>query len=225
MAGSGDRAGGTARLDCLVPMTRQRRIFFAQHLATTGVCIAVLIATSVAPADADRRGGQVRESVDLRLSDRAALSQLRAAFHDPGRIRPALKPVSDLLVRLSARGVDIDGLLSRRDAGGNARSRPLFRARIYAVIGGRIYHGASATCGPWMSGVSNCLVDCEAGSFSLVRRDRGAGLALFIAGSARDETAIGPDGPSLTACRFDVPVDIRLAPLSPGRGFSAALRE
>lgn len=172
---------------------------------------------------------QVRTTIELGLTNPAGLSPLRAAFIDASRYKPTYRPVSDLMLIINGDGADADALMRRPDGPTPQRSGRLFRASLFAVIGGRIHRGAAASCGGWRGGVSQCVVDCEGGGFRIVRDPSNSGnglrlqLVIETAGSAY--ALDGRDGPSLVACSFEQSTDIRLRPVSGRTGFIADFTE
>lgn len=193
------------------------RAFTAKLVA--GVLVAFAIVGTIqdaARAEPPRRGGEPRASLVLSLATRAAIGRLEAVLPDPGLAHPLRKPVMDLVVILSADAGGIDAALTLIN--GVPREARLFRARLIAAVGGRIYARATALCGGWQGDVSTCRVACDGGAFAL-RRSAGEEpkLSLVIGHGAADDTGgEAQAGVRISACDAEA-AEVRLAPLAAGR--------
>lgn len=168
-------------------------------------------------ADPAARRAEERSRIELRPIQSIDLAKFDAERPDIRSIRPERRPVSDLLVELSSEGQDIRAALALAEVGTSVG----FRARILAVIGGRIYKDGRATCGPFSGGTSICRADCEGGQFALSRISGDAGVTITLAvgalGGEADPTI--SSGFAITPCGLEGPDELRLVPK---RGLSLA---
>lgn len=136
--------------------------------------LASALAGFAAGAEPLRRGPEPEASVVLHLAKGAEAARVEAILPDPGQARPGRRPVSDLAVLLTVDSGSIDGAL--KVINGVPGSAWLFRARLVAVLGGRLLAHATARCGGWQNDVSTCRVACDGGVLAL-RRSAGATAA------------------------------------------------
>ena len=136
------------------------------------LCLALLALAGDALAQAPRKGGYLRASVELRARSAAEVERVETVTTDIRQTRAEHRPVSDLMLRLSADGGAIDTALQTANAVAGAKSSPLFRAELYIVVAGRIVRDANATCARWVDDMAVCRMDCDGGAFALRRRGR-----------------------------------------------------
>ncbi len=199
-----------------------------QHLSSVGALIGfvVMVLALGDPANAQEthRLREPATSYEFHLIDQAGLSGLRAALIDPARLRPGFRAVTDLHLRLSSTGGQIDDLLALQDGQEPLRARGLFRAQLYAVVDGRLYTGAMAWCGGWTADTSQCDVDCEGGRFALIRdppRSRQVGRMQLLIESGNLNSYSDPGGVSLTACAYETGRELRLMPSAKRQNYAA----
>ncbi len=170
---------------------------------------------------------KVRTQIELGVIVHRDLAQLKIAILDPSRARPGRRPVTDLMLTLSARGSDIDAVLRLPNGRRPRDGRSLMRARVFAVVGGHIYSDALAWCSGWQHDVSHCQVDCDAGQFSLRRYSGGIdGTRLdLIVGGDSDATLDTERGFLVNACQYEGGPELRLVPAPGERVTPLALKD
>lgn len=186
------------------------------------IAALALILTTRA-ADSGRRLQQLRTGVEYHLTDHRDVRLLGAAEVSRQYLKPRWRSLTDIMMRISAGGADVDGILNLPDGQRPHNRRSLFRVRLYAVVGGRIFRNAVAWCGAWRNNIALCEVDCDGGTFEIRRIISGSGLAQLDIAIFRAPESAGfseLDGISLTACDYDRPAELRLVP---ARGQSTAL--
>ncbi len=169
-------------------------------------------------AEPARRGPEAEASVALHLAKGADAARVEAILPDPGQARPGRRAVSDLLVLLTADTGSIDGAL--QIINGVPGAAWLFRARLMAVLGGRLMANATARCGGWQNDVSTCRVACDGGVFAL-KRSNGATAAgadeprfslVLGQAAAGDLVEEARSGVLLSACDQGIGPEVRLVP-------------
>lgn len=183
--------------------------------------MAGAFAAFAAGAEPQRRGPEPEASVALHLAKAAEAARVEAILPDPAQARPSRRAVSDILVLLTADGGSIDGAL--KIINGVPGSAWLFRARLVAVLGGRLLANATARCGGWQNDVSTCRVACDGGVFAL-RRMGGDALAgrasgdetkfalVFGQAAAGDMVEEARSGVLLSTCDAASGPEVRLVP-------------
>lgn len=181
------------------------------------LCLALLALAGDALAQAPRKGGYLRASVELRARSAAEVERVETVTTDIRQTRAEHRPVSDLMLRLSADGGAIDTALQTANAVAGAKSSPLFRAELYIVVAGRIVRDANATCARWVDDMAVCRMDCDGGAFALRRRGRES-LAMVVGQLPRAEPEAARQGFALNACATGDQSELALAP-GAGRPF------
>lgn len=163
-------------------------------------------------AEAGQRGPEPRASLVLSLARAGEAARMEALLPDPGLARPARRAVSDLMVLLSSDAGDVDQALGLMN--GVPGSARLFRARLVAVIGGRLYARAMAACGGWQSDVATCRVACDGGFFALRRSGREEAHFRLMLGAkaAASEPEEAKTGVLMSSCERDAGPEVRLVP-------------
>jgi hypothetical protein len=174
-----------------------------------GLTIAMALATATA-GQAPRKGQYLRTATELRARSAAEIERIEAMVTDIRQTRPEHRAVSDLMLRLTDGGA-IDTALQTANAAPETRAPPLFRADLYAVVGGRIVKDAQATCGRWVDDVAVCRMDCEGGAFALRRRGRGA-LMMIVGELPRGISDAQRPRLVLNACAAGEQSELALAP-------------
>lgn len=171
----------------------------------------LVVATTHAPAEARRKGPEARASAAFVLARAGEAARVEAVLPDPARARPSRRAVSDILLILGSDDGNVDNALGLMNGvPGTAR---LFRARIAAVLGGRI-HSQTAVCGGWQQDVSTCRVACDGGVFALSRKPGAeATYALVLGkGAAGEMIEEARTGVLVSPCDRDNGPEVRLVP-------------
>ena len=162
-----------------------------------------------------RRGPEPRAAIELTTRQAGDAGGVQAVLPDPAVVHPQRLAVSDVMLLVSADDGNVDAAMTLTN--GVPASARLFRARLIAVVGGRLLAHATAACGGWQGDVSRCRVACEGGIFTLRRRPGGveAGYTLLI-GRASDRPGLddGRDGVLLSSCDRESDAEVRLQPAS-----------
>jgi hypothetical protein len=167
------------------------------------LAFAVATADAVASAAAQTRstGAYLPTAVEFKPRDAATIAGLDIVEADLRTTAPRRRPVTDLALRLHADGGAIDVALQSANETSGARPKPLLRAELYVVSGGRIEGPIQATCDRWRVDVSHCRIECDGGGF-LLRRGGRQGLALVLGGTDIDGAALRA---GFDACRTGAP--------------------
>ncbi len=179
------------------------------------IILIVLLTLIAATAQSyDRKRGSTRTSAELKLVSPTDLRQTRIGVFAPGRQLQKIQHLTDMLLIVSTSGSDIDTILRLPNGKRHKSRRSLFRARVFAVTGGKIHNDAAAWCSPWRQDVSYCQLDCDGGAFSLRRLTGGLEknrLDLII-GTQSDWELPTNTGFSINACHYEAPLKLRIIP-------------
>jgi len=173
--------------------------------------LTMVMALATAAAQSPRKGIYLRTATELRARSAAEIERIEAMVTDFRQTRPEHRAVSDLMLRLTSDGGGIDTALQTANAAPETRAPPLFRADLYAVVGGRIVKDAQATCGRWVDDVAVCRMDCEGGAFALRRRGRGT-LTMIVGELPRGISDAQRPRLVLNACIAGEQNELALAP-------------
>lgn len=172
---------------------------------------AQVVAATHVVAEPRRKGPEPRASLAFMLARPGDAARIEAVLPDPAAARPARRAVSDILLVLSSDDGNVENVLGLMN--GVPASARLFRARLAAVLGGRI-HTQTAVCGGWQQDVSTCRVACDGGVLAL-RRKPGAEVkyALILgAAAAGDMAEEARAGVLVSPCDRDGAPEVRLVP-------------
>lgn len=154
------------------------------------------------------------EPIELMPKIAADLERIELETGDPRSTRSDRKPVSDLMLQLTAEAGDVAPLLNHPNGKAPPSRRGLFQVRVMVVSGGKLLRNARGWCGGFDGDISLCKLDCEAGRFALRRRKGSEGRRMtFLLGTLpRDIDATERPGFAIAACGLEETSEQRLVP-------------
>ena len=173
--------------------------------------LAALLAT-VAPAAGQQ--GRQRSDIEFRPVTAAEVERFEILIPDVASGRAQRRAVSDLMLRVSLPGGDVDGALRLPNGTAVDRDAGLFRAHLYVISGGRLLPDAEARCDRWVDDVAVCKLACEGGAFGLRRHAGKGALVVSLVGGRLPRGGVQDDKPnfSLNACAVANAAETLLAP-------------
>jgi hypothetical protein len=176
--------------------------------------LAVLMA-AVVPAVAQKgKQRDPRSDIEFRTVAPAEAERFEIQIPDVASGRSQRRVVSDMMLRLSLPGGDVDGALRLPNGAAVDRDLGLFRAHLYVISGGRLLPDAEARCDRWVDDVAVCKLSCEGGAFGLKRRGGKGPIVVSFVGGRLLRGSAEEDKPnfSLNACAELGAAETLLAP-------------
>jgi hypothetical protein len=173
-----------------------------------------LAALLVTAAPAAGQQGRQRSDIEFRPVAAAEAERFEILIPDVASGRSQRRAISDLMLRVSLTGGDVDGALRLPNGTAVDRDAGLFRAHLYVISGGLLLPDAEARCDRWVDDVAVCKLSCEGGAFGLKRRAGKGALVVSLVGGRLPRGSTDDDKPSfsLNACAEAGAPEMLLAP-------------
>lgn len=180
--------------------------------AYTLLAVAAIVSAAQAQTASLRR--PVAADMEFRPAVASPGDMLQIVVPDIATGRSQRRPITDLMVRVSLAGGDVEGALRLPNNTPVARDSGLARAAVYVVSGGRLMAPAEARCDRWIEDLAVCTVACDGGTFALKRRaaDGRITLSMLVGRLPRGTDEGDREGFALNPCDSANAVELILAP-------------